>query len=71
MMVIHDCFGVHAANAGKLVKTLKSQFVQLHKPNLLHNLKEQLESYGPSLPPVPDRGDLNLQEVLKSKYLFS
>jgi len=71
MMVIHDCFGVHAANAGKLMKTLKYQFVQLHQPNLLHNLKEQLESYGPSLPPVPRRGELDLKQVLKSKYLFS
>ena len=71
MMVIHDCFGVHAANAGKLMKTLKKQFVQLHQPDLLQNLKDQLESYGPTLPPVPVRGELDLKQVLKSKYLFS
>lgn len=71
MMVIHDCFGVHAANSGKLMKTLKKQFVQLHTPNLMQDLKDQLESYGPCLPHVPNRGELDLKQVLKSKYLFS
>ena len=71
IMTIHDCFAVHAYHAPQLSYQLRKQFVNLHTPNLLNDLKLQLERYGPSLDETPERGSLNLNEVYTSNYLFS
>ena len=71
MMVIHDCFAVHATHAAALSTILREQFVDLHTPHRLQELKHQFERYGPTLPDVPERGDLDISSVLDSEYLFA
>jgi DNA-directed RNA polymerase len=71
LMVIHDCFGVHAANAGNLSRILRKEFIEIHLPHRLQNLKLQLERYGPELPDVPERGTFDINLVNQSEYLFS
>ena len=71
MMVIHDCFAVHATHAASLSKILREQFVELHTQHRLQELKLQFERYGPPLPDAPERGTLDLSNVLDSKYLFA
>jgi len=70
--MIHDDFGTHAADAGKLQRIIQEQFVKLHSENdLLKEFKEAHEkALGIELPPLPEKGDLDLEQVLNSPYFF-
>lgn len=71
--MIHDDFGTHAGNTERFHEIIRESFVDMYKNN------EPLEDLYVScsltvqepLPPVPDYGDLDINEVLKSTYFFA
>jgi DNA-directed RNA polymerase len=62
--MIHDAFGTHAENCDLMHETVRKTFVQLHKDDPFHRL---LEKYGVE---IPKKGDLDLDEILKSEYII-
>lgn len=70
---VHDSFWTHAGSVGPLSGILREQFVSLHSRPLLADLAAELEAAHPglALPPVPETGDLDLEQVRASPYFFS
>lgn len=74
--VIHDSFGVHAADAGTLSMALRHTFVKQYEGDVLARFRDELVEQLPpdlarALPPVPGQGDLDLEAVLDAEYLFA
>lgn len=70
---VHDSFWTHAASVDVMNESLRETFVNLHTRELLVELRDSmLMRHGHiRLPPLPERGDLDLREVLRSPYFFS
>ncbi len=75
--LIHDSFGTLATKTSLLRHILKRCFVKLyshrdHLESYRACAEYQLERAGRKLklPPVPERGDLDIEEAMKSDYLF-
>lgn len=70
---VHDSFWTNAASVDEMNSTLRQTFVTLHERELLAELREHfLLTYpGLKLPPIPQRGVLELRDVIKSQYFFS
>lgn len=76
LAVIHDSFGTHAANTGKLSSILRETFVEQYSGDVLDalytELKEQLgEELAEQLPAPPKAGTLDLNETLNAPYTFA
>ena len=80
MVAVHDSFWTHAAHLPDLSRVLRQEFANLYSNyDPLWELKEQWEEqyfidlrrHGVSLPDPPEKGTLNLQDVLQSKYFFA
>ena len=74
LTTVHDNFGTVAADAPKLWRILREQFVAMYeKHDVLAELRAQLNAACPELdiPAPPEHGKLNLQGVKQSKYFFS
>ena len=70
---VHDSFWTHAADVPAMNRILREQFVAMHSQPLLEQLRDHLVKTFPEaeLPEVPPTGDLDLNEVLESKYFFN
>ncbi|KAK6931395.1 DNA-directed RNA polymerase, N-terminal [Dillenia turbinata] len=70
---VHDSYWTHACDVDKMNNILREKFVELYEAPILENLLESFEKSFPSLhfPPLPERGDFNLREVLESPYFFN
>ena len=70
--MIHDDFGVHACDIDKWDRIIREQFVKLYtEQDVLADLKTQLEqSADVELPELPEKGDLEITDVLESPYFF-
>ncbi|KAJ7520204.1 hypothetical protein O6H91_20G072100 [Diphasiastrum complanatum] len=70
---VHDSFWTHAGNVEQMNRILREKFVELYNQPILEELLKSFEKRFPNLefPPVPDRGDLDLNEVLKAPYFFN
>jgi len=70
--MIHDDFGTHAADAGRMQELIADTFVELHsKHDILADFKRvHEERHGIELPDLPPRGNLDLNDVLRSPYFF-
>ncbi|CAH8348222.1 unnamed protein product [Eruca vesicaria subsp. sativa] len=70
---VHDSFWTHASDVDLMNKILREKFVELYDKPVLENLLESFQKSFPSLkfPPLPERGDFDLREVLRSPYFFS
>lgn len=67
LAMIHDDYGTHAADAEKLYRIIRSVFVGMYEQNA--PLEELAERY--DLPAAPEKGNLDLRQVLVSPYFFS
>ncbi|CAG9461105.1 unnamed protein product [Pedinophyceae sp. YPF-701] len=71
---VHDSFWTHAADVDSMSRVLRDEFVALHSEPLLEQLVEQLAKQVPAgadaLPPIPPRGELDLDSVRGSTYFF-
>lgn len=70
---VHDSYWTHAANAEEMNRILREKFVELYSAPILENLLKSFETSFPKLvfPPLPERGDYELNEVLNSPYFFN
>ena len=73
MAAIHDSFGTHAADSAELAKVTREAYIELFSVDVLSSMREQLQAQLPSviLPPVPEFGDLDVEELRNSPYFFS
>ncbi|WCJ35758.1 DNA-directed RNA polymerase 1 mitochondrial [Euphorbia peplus] len=70
---VHDSYWTHACDVDVMNKILREKFVELYETPILENLLESFEKAFPKLnfPPLPERGDFDLREVLDSPYFFN
>jgi DNA-directed RNA polymerase, mitochondrial len=70
---VHDSFWTHAARVDDMNKVLRETFVRLHTRELLVELRDAMLLRNPDvrLPALPERGSLDLRQVLESPYFFS
>ncbi|XP_004491958.1 DNA-directed RNA polymerase 2, chloroplastic/mitochondrial isoform X2 [Cicer arietinum] len=70
---VHDSYWTHACDVDNMNKILREKFVELYETPILENLLESFQESFPSLqfPPLPERGDFDLREVLESPYFFN
>lgn len=72
--VIHDSFGVLAADAPKMAGSLREVYAEMFSEDILGRLEEEFRLYlpdGVTLPPRPGSGDLDVKKVLDSLYFFA
>lgn len=69
---VHDSFWTHAGSIPKLQPIIRESFVELHGQPILENFRKDLEIRlgGVELPPLPAQGELQIRDVLDSKYVF-
>lgn len=70
---VHDSFWTHAGSVPRMNELLREQFVALHSQPLLEELLASFQEQHPGVefPPLPPRGDLDLEGVKDSTYFFS
>ena len=71
---VHDCFWTHAATADDMGAILRDKFVELHSRPLLEELVQDFKRSAPTLeplPPLPQKGFLDLHVVRNAPYFFS
>lgn len=75
--LIHDSFGTIPADAGKLFKAVRETMVITYENNdVLADFYDQFadqlhETQLDKIPPLPKKGNLNLQDILKSDFAFA
>jgi len=67
LAMIHDDYGTHAADAAKLYRIIREEFVAMYEQN--DPLADIQARYDLTQPPA--RGNLDLRQVLDSAYFFS
>ncbi|KAF9616564.1 hypothetical protein IFM89_030331 [Coptis chinensis] len=70
---VHDSYWTHACDVDEMNRILREKFVELYERPILENLLESFQQSFPTLsfPPLPERGDFDLNEVMKSPYFFN
>ncbi|KAJ0984272.1 hypothetical protein J5N97_002628 [Dioscorea zingiberensis] len=70
---VHDSFWTHACDVDRMNQILREQFVELYDIPILENLLESFQTSFPMLtfPPLPERGDFDMRNVLDSPYFFN
>ncbi|PWA46787.1 DNA-directed RNA polymerase, phage-type [Artemisia annua] len=70
---VHDSFWTHASDVDEMNRILREKFVELYEAPILENLLESFQKSFPKMefPPLPERGDFDLKEVLTSTYFFN
>ena len=73
--MVHDSYATHSTNMPKLNKRLREAFVKMYQDNdVLGNLYDSAVATLPKdidIPLPPQKGDLDLNEVLQSDYFFA
>ncbi len=71
-MTVHDCYGVHAADTETSAKLLREAFVEIYKQSILENFTDDLlQNTTQEAPELPQKGSLDINEVLNSEYFFN
>jgi DNA-directed RNA polymerase len=69
--MIHDSYGTHAHNTPILADLLRKAFVKLYQEfDPLEEFKQAALEVVDQVPNPPKRGELDITEVLDSKYFF-
>lgn len=70
--VVHDSFATWAGEPSVVMnECLREEFVRIYEQDQLSRLYEEFSYSGASIPTPPKRGDLDITEVLRSRYFFS
>ena len=72
--MVHDSYGTHAQNSPQLASALRTATVEMFSEDLLENFRSQILAQLPNgvyCPCPPEKGDLDIREVLDSDYYFS
>ncbi|XLU18673.1 hypothetical protein S245_054739 [Arachis hypogaea] len=70
---VHDSYWMHACDVDRMNRILREKFVELYETLVLENLLESFQGSFSTLmfPPLLERGDFDLREVLESPYFFN
>jgi DNA-directed RNA polymerase len=68
LAMIHDDYGTHAADTQRLYELIRENFVRMYET--FNPLRDFSNSYS-GLPALPKSGDLDLRQVLTSKFFFA
>ncbi|KAJ3693236.1 hypothetical protein LUZ60_008716 [Juncus effusus] len=70
---VHDSYWTHACDVDRMNAILREKFVELYERPILEDLLESFQKTFPKLsfPPLPERGNFNLKEVMDSTYFFN
>lgn len=66
--MIHDDYGVHAANAERFFHMIRERFVWMYET---HDPIAEFHAQYSVTPAPPTKGTLDIREVLRSRYFFS
>lgn len=70
--MIHDSYGVHASDTEELALRIREAFYEMYtKHDVLEEFREAALEVLDEVPPVPEKGALDLDEVLMSTFFFS
>ena len=71
--MIHDSFGTHACHTTRLARILREVFVEIYSTDWLAKTADHIRAYAPhvELPPLPDRGQFDVNEVMDAPFFFS
>ena len=74
--MVHDSFGVHAADVTRFSKIIREAFVEMYQTDVLSEFFESAKprinpEFLKDIPPIPERGSLDLNGVLGSEFFFS
>lgn len=70
--MVHDSYGTQARFVPDMARILREEFVDMYqKHDVLKEFKDKAEEVVGEIPEPPKRGDLDISNVLKSKYFFS
>ncbi|CAL9063120.1 unnamed protein product [Musa banksii] len=70
---VHDSYWTRACDVDQMNRILREKFVELYERPILDELLESFQQSFPTLnfPPLPERGDFDLKDVLESPYFFN
>ena len=69
--MIHDSYGTHAHNTPTLARILRKEFVDMfEKVDLLEEYRKAALEVLDEVPEAPEKGNLDLSQIIKSKYFF-
>uniref|UniRef100_A0A1D1Z5L1 DNA-directed RNA polymerase n=1 Tax=Anthurium amnicola TaxID=1678845 RepID=A0A1D1Z5L1_9ARAE len=70
---VHDSYWTHACDVDQMNRILREKFVELYEIPILENLLDSFQKSFPTLnfPPLPERGDFDLKDVMDSPYFFN
>nr|ABD62817.1 mitochondrial single-subunit RNA polymerase [Rosculus sp. ATCC 50888] len=70
---VHDSYWTHPGDVDKMNALLRDRFIHLYSGPVLEDLRESFVLRYPTaeFPPLPERGNLDLEEVRKSPYFFN
>lgn len=74
LSMVHDSFATHAGNATKLNVCLREAYKQIFSQDLLSLFSEQFKNQlepGTILPPIPVRGNMDINDLTKAIYFFA
>lgn len=74
--MIHDSYGTHAADCDLMFTLLRQAFVDMYSGDVLREFRDGLikqlpEELAAEIPPLPPKGNLDLNAVMESKYFFA
>lgn len=74
--LVHDSFATHAGQSEEFYDIIRQSFVQLYEPDIFADLLEQFKEQVPEdkhgdFAPLPEKGNLNPEEILDSLYCFA
>lgn len=74
VMSVHDCYGTLAPDTDLSAKYLREAFVEIYRQPILENFTEdvtQALTEESEIPEMPEKGELDIEEVLASSYFFN
>lgn len=70
--MIHDSYGVHASDTETLARNIRQAFYEMYtNHDVLEEFRQCALEVVDEVPPVPPKGGMDLEEVLKSTFFFS
>lgn len=73
-MTVHDCYGTLAPDTDMSAKLLREAFVEIYRQPILENFtSDVLSGFDDEIekPEIPEKGELDIEEVLNSNYFFN
>jgi DNA-directed RNA polymerase len=73
--MVHDSYGCLATETSKMCSILREVFVDMYKGDVLEKFRDEImpilnNENQKKVPPLPEKGDLDINLVLESDYFF-